>query len=270
MAILNVITGRVTNPSTTITALTANTGDSFTVKAFDPGTRAYVINMWTQSATAGVFRIRSPRLHDNVQGIRLGTPAAKPEDLLPTNWRDSLASVDTLTVEGSGGAAETDVFSYQVYYESLGSNAAKLISPSEYIARNVHTMGQTIQLTSSATAGQYGGTTALNATADNWQVGYDYALLGGWADTAGCTVGITGPDTGQIRIGFPMSTDPINNRDYFLRLSERTGLPMIPVISSQNRQTTNIDVATTSTSATVNVTLIFVLLSGAATLAQAG
>jgi len=270
VGLLNVVTGRVTNPSTTITALTANTGDSFTVKAFDAGSKAYIVNAWCQSATAGVLRIRSPRLHDNVQGIRLGTPAAKPEDLLPTDWLDYLASVDTLTVEASGGASETDVFSYQIFYESLGSNAAKLISVQEYLSRYVHTMGQTVQLTSSATAGQYGGTTALNATADNWQVGYDYALLGAWSDTAGCTIGISGPDTGQVRIGIPMSTDPIVNREYFVRMSLQTGKSLIPVISSQNRQTTNVDVATTSTSATVNLTLVLSLLSGPAMLAQAG
>src|SRR5437868_5221359 len=100
---LNVVTGRVTNPGATLTALTADTGDSFTVKSFSFGDTALIIDAWAQAATPGVLRIRSPRLHDVSQGIRLRTVQAASRSLLPKNLNQPLKPQDVLTVEGSGG-----------------------------------------------------------------------------------------------------------------------------------------------------------------------
>lgn len=259
---LNVITGRVTNPGATLTALTADTGDSFTVKSFSFGDNAWIIDAWAQTATPGVLRIRSPRLHDVSQGIRLRTVQAASRSLLPRPLNQPLKPQDVLTVEGSGGGAETDVFGFSIYYASPDLPTARLISHSEFDARTVNVFGAEVAVTSSATAGQYGGSTALNATFDVWKRNVDYAILGILSDTAGCTVGITGPDTGQTRIGLPMSVDPLQSHDYFQMLAFVTGLPVIPVINAANIATTFIDCATTSVSATVNFTVICAELSG--------
>lgn len=259
---VNVVTGRVTNPGTTLTALTPNTGDSFTVKSFSFGDRALILDAWAQTATPGVFRIRSPRLHDVSQGIRLRTVQATSRSLLPRPLNQKLAPQDVLTVEGSGGGAETDVFAFLVYYASADLPSARLITEQEFVARQVNIFGAEVSVTSSATAGQYGGSTALNATFDVWKRNVDYAVLGILSDTAGCTVGITGPDTGQTRIGMPMSVEPLQSHDYFQMLSHFTNLPLIPVINAANIATTFIDCATTSTSATVNFTVICAELSG--------
>jgi len=259
---INVITGRVTNPGATLTALTANTQDSFTVKSFSFGDKALIIDAWAQAATPGVFRIRSPRLHDVSQGIRLRTVQAASRSLLPKQLVQKLAPQDVLTVEGSGGGAEVDVFAFSVYYASPDLPSARLISMQEFEARQVNIFGAEVQVTSSATAGQYGGSTALNATFDVWKRNVDYAILGILSDTAGCTVGITGPDTGQTRIGMPMTIEPLMSHDYFLQMADSLDLPLIPVINAANIATTFIDAATTSTSATVNFTVIAAELSG--------
>jgi len=268
MPALNVVTGRVTNPGTTITALTADTGDSFTVKSFPFGSPAEIIAMWAQTATAGVFRIRSPRLHDVAQGIRLRTCTTVARNLLSPWDKQPLVPQDVLTVEGSGGSSETDVYSFLVYYSDLPGVMAHLIGPAELEARMVNLAGMEVQVTSSATAGQYGGSTALNATFDTWKRNVDYAILGVLSDTAGCTVGITGPDTGQTRVGIPMATDPIATYQWFPQLAVDSGLPIIPVINAANIGTTNIDCATSSTSATINFTVVVAELSasGAAAL----
>jgi hypothetical protein len=259
---LNVITGRVTNPGTTLTALTPNTGDAFTVKSFSFGDRALIIDAWAQAATPGVLRIRSPRLHDVSQGIRLRTVQSASRSLLPKQLVQKLAPQDVLTVEGSGGGAETDVFAFSVYYASPDLPAARLISAQEFESRQVNVFGAEVQVTSSATAGQYGGSTALNATFDVWKRNVDYAILGILSDTAGCTVGITGPDTGQTRIGMPMTIEPLMSHDYFVQMADTIGLPLIPVINAANIATTFIDCATTSAGATVNFTVIAAELSG--------
>src|SRR5882724_2600309 len=123
-AMLEVVSGRVTNPGATITAMTADTGDSFSVRNFfAPGT-AQLIDAWALSATAGVFRVRSPRLHDNVQGIRNRVLAATPQPLLPDWTQQNLYAQDTLILEQSGGGAEVDMATLLNYYSDLpGSNA---------------------------------------------------------------------------------------------------------------------------------------------------
>jgi hypothetical protein len=259
---LNVITGRVTNPGATLTALTPDTGDSFTVKNFDSSERAWIIAAWAQAATAGVLRIRSPQLHDVGQGIRLRTSSAAARNLLPYGIQQRLRPQDVLTVEGSGGGAETDVFSFLAYYQTDNLPSARFIGPEELDARMVNLFGAEVQVTSSATAGQYGGSTALSATFDVFKRGLDYAMLGILSDTAGCSVGITGPDTGQTRLGQPMTTEPLQGHNWFVDLSVYWGLPLIPVFNAANVGNTNIDCATTSASATVNFTVILAELSG--------
>lgn len=259
---LNVVTGRVTNAGATLTALTADTGDSFTVKNFPAEDRGWIVGMWAQGATPGVFRVRSPQLHDVGQGIRVRTVAAPARNLLPPMVTQRLRPQDLLTVEGSGGGAETDVFSYLVLYQTDQLPAGRFISPQEMTGRMVNLFGAEVQVTTSGTAGQYGGSTALSATFDVFKRGIDYAVLGVLSDTAGCTIGLTGPDTGQTRIGLPMTTEALVGHGWFVDLSYLWGLPLIPVFNAANVGNTNIDCAATSTGATVNFTVLLAELSG--------
>src|SRR5437868_3859242 len=109
------IAGRVTNPGAVFTALTANTGDSFAIRSFNPGTPAYLVDMFAQEATIGTIRVRSPRLHDNVQGLRLRVPSTVSRGLMPDQVSQLLYPQDVLTVEMTGGGAETDVGVLQIY-----------------------------------------------------------------------------------------------------------------------------------------------------------
>lgn len=259
---LNVLTGRAVNPGSTLTALTMDTGDSATIKNFPSTDRGWIVLAWAQAATAGVLRVRSPQLHDVGQGIRVRTASTSARPLLPWVLKQRVRPQDVLTFEGSGGGAETDVFSLLLLYETDELPSARLISKQELDARMVNIFGAEVQVTSSATAGQYGGSTALNATFDVFKRSADYAILGVLSDTAGCTVGITGPDTGQTRLGLPMTTEPLVGHNFFAWLATQLDKPLIPVINAANIAGTNIDCATTSTGATVNFTVILAELSG--------
>jgi len=253
---LVVVTGRTTNPGATITALTANTGDSFTVRSFPFGSQAYIDNVWGQEATAGVVRIRSPRLHDANQAIRERVIVTNPRPLMPYELRQPLYPQDVLTFELSGGGAETDMASMLHFYEDLPGIDAQLYTWDAIKPNIVNVAGMEVQATTSATAGQYGGTVALNATFDNWKRNVAYAILGYVSDTTVCTVGITGPDTGQLRVGGPGTTEAIVTSDWFVENAKATNAPYIPVINAANIAATLLDLAGTTTSTTVNVTLV--------------
>lgn len=261
---LRVLTGRVTNPGATITALTADTGDAFTVTNFTSGS-AWLLNIWAKEGTIGIMRVRSALLHDISQAIRVRVPlAAKCRPLLPLDHRQPLVAQDNLTVELSGGGAEVDAASLLVYYENVPGGSDAYITPAELRARRVQTVGVEVPITSGGTAGQYGGSAAVNsgASANILKANTAYAIVGYLTDTELVTIGITGPDFGNLRAGGPGSTDAFVTRDWFDRLATEQDLALIPVFNSANAANTNVDVVDTATGSTINVTLLCEQLSG--------
>lgn len=253
--------GRVTNPSTTFTALTANTGGSFTVKSFAQTSKCYLDQMWAHEATPAVFRIRSPRMHDSSQGIRLQVGDTVPRLLMADGNEQLLYPSDTLTVEGTGGAAETDAFFYNAYYQDLGGINARLAMWSEISPRIVDIAGVEVDATTSATAGDWSGGTAINATLDSFKADTDYALLGYTVGTVCGAVAIAGTDTGNLKIGGPGAVDGIENRQFYVNQANRTGRPYVPIINSNNRGATLLYVADPAVSTSVHVSLFFAQLS---------
>jgi hypothetical protein len=257
---LQVVSGRVTNPGATITALTVDTGDSFQIKNAVAGSVVQLMNVWAQEATVGIVRVRSPLMHDQAQAVRLRvTKSAEP--LLPYEETQPLQPQDVVTFELSGGGAETDCASMLLFYASLGGADARLATWTAIAPLIVNTVGVEANLTTGATAGQYGGSQALNANFDILQRTKDYALLGYLCDTTVCTVGFTGPDTGNLRLGGPGIAEPIITRDWFAINSYRTGLPLIPIINAANIGATLIDLVATQTATAVNVTALLAELN---------
>lgn len=258
---MQIVSGRTTNPGATITALTVNTGDSFAVRNFVSG-QAYIAELWAQEGTVGVIRVRSSLLHDNAQGIRERvTLTARP--LLPYEANQYLQAQDTLTFELSGGGAETDVGAMLLYYQDLPGAAARFATWAEVEARIEDIMAVELNMTTGGTVGQYGGSQALNANFDTFQRNRDYAILGYLCDTTVGVVGITGPDTSNLRVGGPGPADPIVTRQWFVELDRRNADPMIPIFNSANVAATTVDLVHTAAGATVNVSVICALLSGA-------
>lgn len=258
-----VVTGRVLAPGATITALTANTGSTFTVRDFAQTSTAYLDQMWAHEATTGVFRIRSPRMHDQAQGIRMQVGATTAELLLPDGANQKLYSSDTLLVELSGGGAgETDLGAYIVYYEDLGGIAARLEMWSAIAPRITDLAGVEVDVTTSATAGDWSAGTAINATFDNLKADTNYAVLGYTVNVGVGAVAIAGSDTGNLKVGGPGTLDQVESRQFFVNMSERTGRPYIPVINSNNRASTLLFVADPAAAAAVHVSLTMAQLSG--------
>jgi hypothetical protein len=250
-AAIEVISGGATNPSTTFTALTMSPSDSATVRNFPNGAHAVMLEQWAQGATAGDIRTRSPRLHDNVQGIRMQYAASLPVPLWAGYQREELYAQDTLTLEITGGAAELDGFSSLIYYTDLPGTNARLYRWNEVQSRIVHTMCTEVQLTTGGTAFQYGGATAINATFDQFKANTDYAILGYLTNTAIMTVTVKSADFGNLRVGGPGTNNKIETRDWFIRLSDTSGMPCIPVFNSANKANTIVETCCSQTSTAV-------------------
>lgn len=253
-AAMQIITGQVTNPGATLTALTPNSGDSYTVRSTDMASDIELWNAWAFTTTNLFMRIRSPRMHDQSQNIRLQVPASTPRPLIGLQPSQRLYSQDPITVELTGGAAEVDLASLLVYYSNLPGIAARLHAWHEIepLVQNLTTVE--VHPASSATAGNYGTQVALNSVFDTLIRNVDYAILGYECATNGCTLGITGVDTGNLRVGGPLYNQTEMTAAWFVNLSQANeNAPVIPVINSANVAAVLVDVAAQATSTTFNV-----------------
>lgn len=252
---LQLVSGSVTNPGATITAVAALSGESLTVPAFAPNSKAYLGQVWADGATAGVARIRSPRMHDNAQGIRLQHGAAIREPLIPIRALQPVFPADALTVELSGGAAETDMMAYLLWFDDLPGVAARLAAWADIAPRIKNLLAVEVDLTTGA-VGAYGTNRALNFSFDTLKASTDYAILGYNVSVKTSVVCIFGPDTGNQHVGGPGLLSPnFDTRRWFVELSDQLGRPAIPIINSNNRGTTFVQAADITNALAVNVSL---------------
>lgn len=259
---MEIIDTFVTNPGSTITATATFPGDVLAIRSFNSPSKAWLLSAWAAAATAGVARVRSPRLHDNVQGIRFRNATSQvPRDLLTEYTQQQIYSQDTLITEESGGGAETDGFSLMTYYQDIGGIAARLTTIDAIAARIVELVNVEVAVGSGAAVGARSAATALNGTFDLLIANQDYALLGYETDTTGLSVGVRGPDTGNLRVGGPMTTEKIETRDWFVRLGKRLGEPCIPIINQANRAATLVDTSQVVAGVAANITLVMAQLA---------
>lgn len=260
---LEVVGFRATNPGAGTTAVTANTGDSLTVRNFPETSPAWLRNVWGEEATAGVISVRSPRMHDQVQNLRVRPAANDPVLLLPEEFAQMLYPQDTLTVFLAGGGAEVDAGYLLVYYSDMPGTDARLITPEQALGATVNILTVEVATATSATAGDWSGGTAINATFDLLKANVDYAVLGYMADVRVGAVAIRGPDTGNLRIGGPGTlVHRHETRDYFVEYSKKSGLACVPVINAANKGATFVHLSDPAVSAAVNVDLILAQLAG--------
>lgn len=257
-----VLTGRVTNAGAALTAVTLATGDSLAIRSADMANPVWLENLWTFGAAASVIQVRSPRMHDNVQGIRVTSLAATPQPLLPDEVDERLYPQDVLNVAMTGGAAETDMASLLVYYSDLPGIAARLGSWPDVAGRVEHFLTVELALTTGGTVGDYGGGVPVNTTFDLLKANTDYAILGYLTNVAVATVGIRSPDFGNLRVGGPGTTQRIDTRDWFVQLSADEGRPHIPIFNSANKGSTIVDLVHNAAGTAVTVDLICAQLRG--------
>jgi hypothetical protein len=200
-------------------------------------------------------------MHDFVQGMRFRIDSTLSADLLGFHLRQRVYPQDPLTVEGGTGATDVLAGALQIYYEDLGGISARLASWSEIAGRIEHLLAQEVDVTCSATPGEWGPGDSITSDFDTLKVNRDYAVIGAEGSEDHATVSLRGSDTGNLRIGVPFSTNNLFAREYFLRTGEATGTPHIPVINSANRGSVLVDGQSLTASATIEVSWLLALLA---------
>jgi len=263
MPALEIIGGMATAPAATLTALTMFTGNSNTIRNCQEDSPIHLLNAWADVQGAGTLRIRSPRLHDNVQGIRVGTVVSEPVPLLPMGKPQKLIPQDTLTVELSGSSTAGDIESAAllIYYANLPGIEARFITPQELRERmvNIEAVENTI---ATGVAGGWSGEEAINAEFDNFKANTDYALIGYQVSAECLAVRWRGSDTGNLGVGGPGHAERKDmTANWFVALSDAFGVPLIPVFNSANKSALLVDAAQDENGVDVTVTSIFAQLA---------
>jgi len=225
-------------------------GDTFTVPSFALTSKAYIEKVAASGAVLDFLRIRSPRLHDANQGLRIRIGATLRRDLLPISLQEQLYPSDTPTVELDATAAGTNGILVSYAFDDLPGVSPLLDTWENIQPRIVHTMGCEVSVTSGA-IGAWGASAALNSSFDNFEAGANYALLGYTVRTPCLGIAVTGKDTGNLKVGGPGSDDPLETRNYFVAWDRLTPQPRIPIIQANNRASTvvqNVDVAAATVS----------------------
>lgn len=275
--------------------LTANTGDSLAVANFGTATLqngmgARIVDAFAiDSAHTGeleVYYTRPLSTHDQQHGWRSQIMAAafntvghvKAVRILQGPDQVELFRSDTPTVSVTSTASDVVVYGYTTEYADLPGAQAAFVTPSFVYANWKSRLGIYVNAESStATAGAYGATRAINADDDRLHANTWYAILGLTAGAPFFAVTMTGPDWGGQRIGIPAGSIEIISEQYFVdaALAWNVGgqqTPTVPIFNSNNKANILLQVvdASTSLSPGIDLTLVELTLPSTWTPAQGG
>jgi hypothetical protein len=246
--------------------MAALANQSLTVRATAGGSAPVTLeSIFTDFQAAGDLRIRSPRLHDDVNAIRVAAPAGVKQVAVDRYFEQPLFSQDTLTVEAVFTTAPTagdySLGFLQIAYDDVPGIAGNFRTWAEVSGQIVDYLAVPVNPSSAAALGSWGGGVAINSTVDVFKANTLYALLGYIAPVAFGAFSIQGVDVGNLQFGGPGSTDTKTTRGYFADLSQNSGKPAIPVVNSQNKNTTLVSVADGALSTAYELSLVWAQLS---------
>lgn len=255
---LNSATASLTGTST-FGALSAVTGDTLTVRSLGQQDDARLVALGRKGATAGMIRLRSPFLHDDVNGIRSRVLSADPSSVIDMDCLQRLRAQDPLIFESTGGAAaEQESGWWLTYYGNLPGDTSVYIGAAELEQRALEYVSTEVPTTGGA--GATWGTALLNTGTGILKANQWYAVVGYELDVACTAVALLGPDTGNFKAGGPGITTRQFTRRWFHDLADQSGLATIPCINAQNAGGTLSEVVDSAGATAVNVNWIFARL----------
>ena len=239
-------------------AVTAS-GDSLSVRSFDRPAWARLLAATLQGSGTRRLRVVSPRMHDNVTGLNWQTSESPSEFLLPSEVGQELYSVDALGVQMDAAASSDTISALHIYYKNLEGVDAQLKTWHDIKPHVLGLKVVEIDITSSGTIAAWQDT-VLTTTDNQLKADYKYAVLGMETSAAFGVMGIKGPATGNLRCCIPGAAATFPLSEYFVRMSEREGVPLIPVFKANDRANTYVSVAANTASVSGNVFLILAWL----------
>lgn len=230
----NAITGAV---ASVYANAAADAGDSLTVRQFVPGSMARLEYVGLQPAAAGVtgVQVKSPALHDNVQGLEFQTSESPAVFLMPDQQGEPLQPGDTLTaaVEISLAAATVIGGALGIYYANLSGIAASLKMRADIFPNIDHL--KAFPVTPGAVAANVWLDTAIGAAAAQLKADRYYAVLGYISSDPYIALGVKGQATGNLRVAGPGTSTSITTDTYFVDQSDSHMTPHIPVFYANDR-----------------------------------
>jgi len=260
MPAIDTVVGHAANPGAAFTAVAFNQGDSGVVRNFAQTDTAYLERITRAGGSSGAARVLSPLLHDNVRGITFTSAETPTHYLMPQQRGEKLNPQDTLTVQVTGGAAETDLVALSIYYSNLPGASARLHSWSDIMPLIAHIKPMEVDCTNAAAIGTWTDT-VITTTENLLKANTDYAVLGYVTDIAQGMIGIKGLETGNLRVCGPGTTLTDTTSNFFVEWSQREQTPHIPVFNSANNGSTYVSTCDTTASTTPKVQLILAQLS---------
>lgn len=255
MPAIDTIAAFQTTVNSTLAAGVFATGDSGVVRNFPQPSKARLLAAFYDDVTTALTcRIRSPLLHDNVDGIQFDPGSTALTSLLSPQILQPLQPQDALTFELSTAAATGKaLLAASIYYDQLPGAAARLYGRGDIQGNVDNVKPLRVSVGAGAnTAGQWFDS-VITTTENLLHANTDYAILGISFTQPVAAVAIKGIDTGNLRVA---ASGGINNPlgpEWFVRLSEESGLPCIPVINSANAGSTFVSIISSATTAAIGV-----------------
>lgn len=240
-------------------ALAAGTGDSLVVQDFQSGSVGQLLELWgSDSAHAADFGLRSPNFHDNTRGIRVAyqpKPAAgNPQLFLPGKVVQPLVRADSLIAEVNGTATDNVGFDFLAYFSAASGAQQRLVSWQEIVGQIEQVVSIFVGPTAGA-AGDWGATRPINADDDRLIADHAYAWLGATSQIACEAFAVTAPETSNRKIGLPLLVQEASSATYFADLSDKYSLPLIPVLTANNKGNTQVQAADAAGATVPHVTM---------------
>lgn len=236
---------------------------SYTVRNSKPALPVELRGMWAQSSSLSIVRLRSPRMHDNVQNLRFNNPGGQSYNLLQVAFGTPLIPQDNLIAEISDGIAETDALYLYLAYQDLPGSDGRFANWRSITPFIVNLTAVEVDFIGATTSNNWAVGQLINSTEDLLKANCNYAILGYEVSVPCGAIGIYGSDTSGLIIGGPGTTDTQQTRDWFIKADSNSDISGIPVLDSANKYNTYITVGHTGSSYTGNVTLILAELSTA-------
>lgn len=236
-------------------AATPMAGDTFNVSNFNNGS-AYIEAVFAEGASTDWVSIKSPKMADNNQGLRLITGSGLIDPLNPLGMDQPMYSGDTPTVSIDETAIATGAIATIYWYDDLPGVAPRLANWADVQPRIKNISGTQVNLGAVGAIGQYSAGNAINSAFDNFKADTDYALLGYLTAATVLALAVQGQDTGNSKVGGPGVADPKVTANWFVKLSLETGRPHIPLIAANNKASTLVFQTDNTAHAAQNVTLL--------------
>ena len=248
-----------TAAATTGAAATALAGDSLTIRNY--GRQPRIVSAWQTNQTAGFGQLAFPTGHDTTRGFRVGVPATATDLILSigSSIRVTPQEVVAATIAATANAGDVEQLSFLTMYDEPHGQRLATWDEIRQQTEKLTTVESSLASVSS-TYGPAGGE-LINADSDLLIANRDYAVLGATSRTRVHAIAFSGPDTGNEKIAVPGLLRFEVGSQFFRMLSIAHGLPLIPVINSGNKGSTNLYVATDENAGTFVITLHLALLS---------